>query len=267
MMTIYKKDKDVGDELKHAKNRWLKVKDSKLASCWFASAFVSYYYLIDLIPDQTLIQSLFLLLLGYRQGKGKDSRFHLEVYILLVHIHSSNLSKLLGWYQLSPTLHLTRSTLIQLHHQNILLCHHQNLSIFYLTIYIHLTKFDPLSNKIQGKPITIVNGKSPHKGVQFFPLPIHPASHIQSRIRKETPAVRSSFGWVLLPRFDLFEVKSGEVETVDVIGKLLGFVSVDEKIRVVDKTLSLLDVDSLRQIDGNNRLVLLKYIVQFQRLG
>ena len=54
---------------------------------------------------------------------------------------------------------------------------------------------------------------------------------------------------------------------MDVIDKLLGFVSVDEKVGVVDKTLSLLNVDSLRQIDGNNRLVLLKYIVQFQRLG
>ena len=42
---------------------------------------------------------------------------------------------------------------------------------------------------------------------------------------------------------------------------------VDKQVGVVDKTLSLLDVDSLRQIDGNNRLVLLKYIVQFQRLG
>ena len=64
--------------------------------------------------------------------------------------------------------------------------------------------------------------------------------------------MRSSFGRVVLPRLDLLEVKSGEVETMDVVGKLLGLVSVDEQVGVVDKTLCLLDVDSLRQIDGNN---------------
>ena len=64
--------------------------------------------------------------------------------------------------------------------------------------------------------------------------------------------MRSSFGRVVLPRLDLLEVKSGEVETMDVVGKLLGLVSVDEQVGVVDKTLCLLNVDSLRQIDGNN---------------
>ena len=213
---------------------------------------VFYYCFRIFVSSHTLVQSLFLLLFGKRQGKWKDSCFHLKVYILLLHVYSSDLYQLLGRYQISPTLHLTRPTLIQLHHQNIIFCDHQNLPILYLAIYVHLAKSDTLSHKLQGKPISIIDRKSPHKRVQFFPLPIHPASHVQSRIRKETPAMRSSFGRVILPRLDLLEVKSGEIETMNVVCKVLGLVSVDEKVGVVDKTLCLLDVDILRQIDGNN---------------